>query len=115
MALGTTEARSTGSFRRSSRPPLMRETSSRSSTRRIRRASWMVQHLVDAVGWFARAGLAENMQRVAYRRERIAQLGRQGRKEFVLAAVGPAERLLRLHPVGDGDGDSAQQPGPSGP
>ena len=92
-------------------PWLMRATSSRSSTRRVR---WL--HLaVDDVGRpgqlrVGRRDAADHLDRVADRRQRVAQLVRQHREELVLAPVrlpaarASAARARRSRPAGCGRG-----------
>ncbi len=59
-----------------------------------------VHHVADFAGLGALGRLAQDVQPVAKRRERIAQLVRQGGQELVLAAVGLLQRLgLRLELV----------------
>ena len=85
---------------------VMRETSSRSSTRRdeVARPGARSPRARCARGSAASSGCCEQMQRVADRRQRVAQLVGEHREELVLAAVGLAQRLsprLRAQLVAD--------------
>jgi hypothetical protein len=105
----TIVATSTRSKRISSVPRLMRPISSRSSTSRTRWFTWrsmMSRAWVSTPPSGCRACI--RVQRVAQRRERVAQLVRQRGQEFVLAPVGlaqrvdrPAARLVRVQQCAD--------------
>ena len=99
-ALRTIVASSTRSRRSSSRPRVMRDISSRSSTRRTRWLTW--RSMMSRIAGFGRSPCeAHEVQAVAQRRQRVAQLVRQRREELVLALVGLAQRGLRLLARGD--------------
>ena len=93
------------SLRSSILPRVMRETSSRSSTRRTMCADLPLHHARAARSTRSSPAPAhaQHVQRVADRRQRIAQLVRQHRQELVLAAVGLAQRLLGALALGDVD------------
>ena len=67
----------------------MRDTSSRSSTRRIKVTQLPLHHVEGALAVAAdTAGMLHQVQRVAHRRQRVAQLVREHREELVLLPVG---------------------------
>ena len=76
---------------------VMRDTSSRSSTSRTRWLTWrsMISCTRPARSRRCSREPAAMSQRVAQRRERVAQLVRERGEELVLAAVGLAQRLAR--------------------
>ena len=87
--------------RRSSiRPWVMRETSIRSSTSCAMWLSWRssTSRARSQLRVVAAAPDLEHFERIAHRRQRIAQLVRQGRQEFVLAPVGLCQ--LRIEGAG---------------
>ena len=89
----TSDARSTRSWRSSMRPRLMRDTSSRSSIRRTICATWRSIIARAQAAASRSCGFSRNdLERVAQRRERVAQLVREDGEELVLAPVGFAQR-----------------------
>jgi hypothetical protein len=98
-ARATTSAIAAGSGRSWILPPVTRDTSRRSSTRRTSTAScrWPERERVGAqLGVLL--GEAQELERVGQRRQRVPQLVRERREELVLAAVDLAQILLRLEP-----------------
>ena len=98
-------ASSTGSRRSSILPRVMRETSSRSSTSRVSCATWrsITSRAASARSSPSAGADAQDLERVADRRQRVAQLVRQHGEELVLAPVGLAQRLLGAAHVVDVD------------
>ena len=84
-------------------PRVMRETSSRSSTSRVRWPTWrsMTPATRPRAPVVAGAAQRSRCERVADRRERVAQLVGEHREELVLAPVGVLQRALRVAPLGD--------------
>ena len=84
-------------LRSSNSPRLMRARSSRSSTRRPSCWLWRSSTSSDVAtaGWSLVDELAQDRERIADRRERIAQLVAEDREELVLAAAQVFERRAR--------------------
>ena len=88
----------------------MRLTSSRSSIRRTRWLELALHHAARLVERRRVAGAAlQDRERVAQRRERVAQLVRQRGEELVLPPVGVLERRQRALLLGD-VADDAEHP-----
>ena len=102
-AFCSTVSRSTRSGRSSILPWVMRLMSSRSSTRWIICLSWRSMMWRALSSGLRLVRQAHDLERVADRRERIAQLVGEGGEELVLAAVGAAQRLLDRLARGDVD------------
>ena len=96
-----TSRSSTRSCRSASLPVVMRDTSSRSSTSRTIWRSWrsIISRARRATARGRRRASLQDLERVAQRRERVAQLVRERREELVLAPVGVAQRLLGAAPL----------------
>ena len=79
---------------------VMRATSSRSSISRTSRRELALHHVLQRI--VAPAHLqAPDRQRVAQRRQRVAQFVREGGEELVLALVGLAQQLFGLGALAD--------------
>ena len=118
-ALRRTAATSTGSLRSSILPRVMRETSSRSSTRRT---MWLTcRSIISATRSAGRVRCPDcqpqDVQRVANRRQRVAQLVSEDGEELVLAAIGVLRSAssARLRAVVSGDAPVAGLPGSGSP
>ena len=110
----TTAASSTGSLRSSILPRLIRETSSRSSTSRAMCCT--CRSAIDrAASTSVRLAARQphQLQGVADRGQRVAQLVGEHGQELVLAAVGLPQGRLHLHAIGDVDGHPADQRRPA--
>ncbi len=104
-AFATTAARSTLLRRSSILPREIRETSRRSSKSRERCLTCRSITSRGVVQRVRQRRHPHQMRRVADRCERIAQLVRKGREKLVLAAIGFAQRLLRLLALDDVSAD----------
>jgi hypothetical protein len=95
------------------RPWVMRETSIRSSTSRVRWRSWRSSACSRRSSAPPAELQLEHVHRAAHRRQRIAQLVRQGGQELVLAAVG--RRQLRVERLELGSASSRASSAASAP